>query len=211
MEDISQDNLINYLRGKGVLSSERIESAIRKIRREDFVNANSRTEAYIDHPLSIGFGQTISQPSTVVFMLEHLEIQTGDNILDVGCGSGWQLALLAEIVGDSGRVTGIEIINDLAIKARNNIAKYNFNNIQIVTGDGNNGFSINAPFDKIVCACATKGDVPKALLEQLRLGGMLMIPVGDGVQDLLLIKKIGQDRFEKKRYPGFMFVPFVKK
>ena len=86
-----------------------------------------------------------------------------------------------------------------------------FNNIQIVHGDGNKGFSLNAPYDKIVCACATKGEVPKDLLEQLRLGGKLMIPVGEGVQELLVIKKIGQDRFEKKRFPGFMFVPFVKK
>ncbi|MBL7021761.1 protein-L-isoaspartate O-methyltransferase [Patescibacteria group bacterium] len=211
MENISQESLIQYLKGKGVLKSQKIEEALHKIKRQDFVNTNSRTEAYIDYPLGIGFGQTISQPSTVVFMLEQLNIDTGDNILDIGCGSGWQLALLAEITGPSGKVTGIEIIKDLTIKARNNISKYSFNNIQIVHGDGNKGFSLNAPYDKIVCACATKGEVPKDLLEQLRLGGKLMIPVGEGVQELLVIKKIGQDRFEKKRFPGFMFVPFVKK
>jgi len=208
---VDQVNLIKYLRGKGVLHMPRIEEALHKIRREDFVSTNNQAEAYIDHPLGIGFGQTISQPSTVVFMLEKLSINIGDNVLDVGSGSGWQLALAAELVGQSGRVTGIEIIQDLVMKARRNIAKYNFNNLQIIHGNGNEGFSLAAPYDKIVVACAAKGDVPEALLKQLRLGGKLIIPVGDGVQDLLLIKKLGEGQYETKRYPGFMFVPFVKK
>ena len=211
MENISQQNLIKYLRGKGALHSSRLEQALYKVRRQDFVSTISQTEAYIDHPLGIGYGQTISQPSTVVFMLEKLGIKDGDNVLDVGAGSGWQLGLLAEMVGPNGKVTGIEIIKELVLKARRNIARYNFDNVQVIHGDGNDGFSLAAPYDKVVVACATKGNVPEALLKQLRLGGKLIIPVGEGVQDLLLIKKIGEDQYDAERFPGFMFVPFVKR
>lgn len=206
-----QYNLIQYLKGRDVLKSSRIEQSLFKIRRQDFVNANNQKEAYIDHPLSIGFGQTISQPSTVVFMLEQLNIERGDNILDIGSGSGWQLALLADLTGPSGRVTGIEIIKDLVLKARHNLSRYGFENVQIIHGDGNNGFSLGAPYDKIVVACATKYEIPQALLSQLRLGGKLIIPVGEGVQDLLLFKKIGENQFEKNKFHGFMFVPFIRK
>jgi len=205
-----QYNLIQYLKGRDVLKSARIEQSLVKVRRQDFVNANNKTEAYIDNPLSIGFGQTISQPSTVVFMLEQLNIERGDNILDIGSGSGWQLALLADLVGPGGRVTGIEIIKDLVLKARQHLSGYGFENVQIIHGDGNNGFSLGAPYDKIVVACATKNEIPQALLSQLRLGGKLIIPVGDGIQDLLLIKKVGENKFEKNQFHGFMFVPFIK-
>jgi protein-L-isoaspartate(D-aspartate) O-methyltransferase len=212
MDNLSQQNsLIQYLRGKGVLKSARIETALEYIERKDFVSTNTRDEAYVDHPLGIGFGQTISQPSTVVFMLEKIGINIGDNVLDVGSGSGWQLALLAQLVGKEGHVTGIEIIQKLVIRARHNLVKYHFPNVQIIHSDGNNGFSLAAPYDKIIVACAVKEEIPKALLQQLRLGGKLIIPVGEGVQDLLLIKKIGNEQFETTRYKGFMFVPFVKK
>ncbi len=211
MNNTPHQNLIQYLRGKGALHSSRLEQALYKIRRQDFVSSYNQTEAYVDHPLGIGFGQTISQPSTVVFMLEELGVEIGDNVLDIGSGSGWQLGLLAEMVGPSGRVTGVEIIQELVLKARHNIAKYNFANVQIIHGDGNDGFSLAAPYDKIIVACATSHDVPSALLSQLRLGGKLIIPVGEGIQDLFLIKRTGEDQYKTKRFPGFMFVPFVKK
>lgn len=209
MNNLTHEQLIEYLKGKGVLKSRRLAQALLRFRREDFVGLAYQDEANNDYPLSIGYGQTISQPTTVVFMLEQLRVNPGDKVLDVGAGSGWQSALLSYLVGDDGKVIGLEIIGDLVSKARENIKKYHLQNVEIIHADGNEGFSLEAPYDKIIIAAAA-GDVPKKLLDQLRLGGRMILPVGYGVQDVVLIEKVGKDRFNKKKFPGFVFVPFVK-
>jgi protein-L-isoaspartate(D-aspartate) O-methyltransferase len=210
MTNSSPKQLIEYLRGRGVLSSEAIAEALWRVRREHFINPIYLPEAYNDYPLDIGWGQTISQPSTVVFMLEKLQVKPGDQVLDVGAGSGWQSALLSVLVGPTGRVTGLEIIADLATRARENIKRYQFDNVQIIQGDGREGFLPAALYDKIIVSAASSS-LPEKLLNQLRLGGRLIMPLGQGVQDLVLIKKIAHDRFAEERFPGFVFVPFVKK
>jgi len=210
MTNLSQEQLIKYLKGRGVLHSARLERALWQIKREHFVSPAYQAEAYNDYPLGIGWAQTISQPTTVVFMLEKLQVELGDKVLDVGAGSGWQTALLSYLVGQTGRVIGLEIIGDLVSKARENINRYQLDNVQIVHADGHDGFSLSAPYDKIIVSAAAS-QVPENLLSQLRLGGSLIVPVGQGVQDVVLIKKIAQDRFDKQKFPGFIFVPFVKK
>lgn len=208
-------NLIDELIKEGVLKTPEIISAFKKIKREDFVLPKDRAEAEINAPLPIGHGQTISQPFTVAFMLELLQPEAGDKILDVGSGSGWTTALLAEIAGETGRVCGVEIIEELKKIGDENIKKYNFferGMVKTFLADGNKGLPELSSFDKIlVSAAAEKISVP--LRAQLKIGGRLVIPVGEryATQDIVAIDKIGENEFKEKRYPGFVFVPLVKK
>lgn len=202
--------LVKNLVESGYLKTPRIIDAFNKIDRADFVLHEHRDEAYIDAPLSIGYGQTISQPLTVAFMLELLEPEPGNKILDIGAGSGWQTALLCSIVGEKGKVFAVEIISELEVFGRKNVSKYNF----IKSGTASfhsfnaiNGMPGEAPFDRIISAASSK-EVPLAWKEQLKEGGRIIAPVGDSL--VLLIKKPGGG-FNKQVYPGFVFVPFVDK
>lgn len=201
-------DLINNFIKKRILKTAEIIKAFYKIKREDFVPENFKKEAYINAPLSIGFGQTISQPETVAFMLELLQPQKGDKILEIGFGSGWQTALLCEIIGKKGKVFGIERIPELKEFGEKNISKYNFiksKRAVVMIGDGAKGFKKEAPFDKIIVA-ASADSVPPALKEQLKINGRLVIPIKNSIW--LLIKKT-DNQFEEIEYPGFVFVPLI--
>ncbi len=204
LEDLIQ-NLIN----SGELKNPLLIKALEQIDRRNFVQKKLQTEAYGNHPLPIGEGQTISQPSTVVLMMEWLKVEPGQNILEVGSGCGWVSALLAFVVGDKGRVTAIEIIAELVELAKNNIKGFNFNNLEFIAGDGSKGFVKNAPYDRIIVSAGAK-EIPQALLDQLKDGGRMVIPVGDDLQDMLVIERIG-DKFKQTKYPGFVFVPLVSR
>jgi len=167
----------------------------------------------LNEPLSIGYGQTISQPQTVAFMLEMLNPRQGDKILDVGSGSGWTVAILSYIVGSEGKVFGIERIKELADFARNNINKHNFidkNIAEIYHGNGYEGLPSKAPFDKIIVAAAAK-EIPKELIKQLKVGGRMVIPLGEVYesQDILILTKDAGGKIAKHNYPGFIFVPLI--
>lgn len=206
----SSTQLIDDLIGEGYLRTPRIVDAFRKIDRADFVPEKSKSEAYVNAPLPIGYGQTISQPLTVAFMLELLKPEKGDKILDIGSGSGWQTALLAEIVGESGKVFGLEIVRELKEFGEKNVAKYGFIEkgiAKIFLVNGSVGLKEEAPFDKII-AGAMASIAPKIFLEQLKVGGRLVIPYAGSVW--LLVKKSEKD-FEEYEYPGFAFVPLVSK
>ena len=201
-------NLINELISEGYLKTNRIINAFRKIHRKDFLPNSIKEDYHLNIPLAIGYGQTISQPLTVAFMLELLQPKTGEKILDVGSGSGWQTAMLAEIVGDNGKIYAIERVPDLKEFGEKNVKKYNFKNIEFVCADGTKGYKKKAPFDKIIVAAAAL-DVPEDLKEQLKIGGRIVIPVGQYEQEMVVLDKISKDDFEKKRYPGFQFVPLI--
>ncbi len=207
-------NFVDKLIRNRYLKSPEIIQAFRKISRSDFLPDKIRDQAEIDAPLSIGYGQTISQPSTVAFMLELLQPQKGDKILEVGTGSGWQTALLAEIVGGNGKVISIERIRELKKFAQDNCKRYNFIKsgiIKIFYGDGSIGMKDQAPFDKIIVAAAYP-DIPQELMEQLRVNGSLVMPVGKyGFQEIVLLKKKNNLKFEEEKYPGFIFVPLIRK
>ncbi len=191
-----------------VLKSPEIIQAFENIDRADFVPQARRSEAYINEPLPIGWGQTISQPYTVAFMLELLQPQKGQKILDIGSGSGWQTALLAQIVGENGRVAGLEVIPELHKQSIKNISKYNFLKKGIVEMHCLNaagGFPKYAPYDRIIAAAAA-AEIPQAWKDQLKIGGRLVAPVGSDV--VLLIKK-SITEFGVVHHPGFAFVPFV--
>lgn len=203
------EKLIQSLIDEGYLKTERIINAFKKINREDFLPEHIKDQASLNIPLPISHGQTISQPLTVAFMLELLQPRRGEKILDVGSGSGWQTALLAEIVGDEGFVYALERIPALKEFGENRVAKYNFKNVQFICADGTKGYKKKAPFDRIIVAAASKDDVPKPLLEQLKVGGIIVIPVGEYEQDMVVMKKVGEDDFDVRRYPGFQFVPLI--
>jgi len=201
------DNLIEG----GYLKTPKIISAFKKIDRADFVPEDLKHEAYVNAPLPIGFGQTISQPLTVAFMLELLESEEGNKILDIGFGSGWQTAILAEIAGPAaagGKVYAVEILEKLSEFGKKNIEKYDFlkeGRIEFVHGDGREGLAKQAPFDRIIAA-ATAEAIPDAWKVQLKIGGRLVAPVGSDI--ILLIKK-SETEFEEKKFPGFAFVPLI--
>ena len=200
--------LVEKLIKQKYLKTPEIISAFRKIKRIDFLPEELKQFAELNGPLPIGYEQTISQPLTVAIMLELLQPKKGDNILDIGAGSGWTTALLSEIVGKSGKVYGIELIRELKEFGEKNTENYNFVKkgiVKFIYGDGSKGLPEKAPFDKILVS-ASADKISSELKEQLKINGRLVIPVKNSV--FLIIKK--SDRFEEEEFPGFSFVPLIK-
>jgi len=202
--DTNQE-LVQYLKKIEVLRTSRIIEAFEKIDRVDFVLPQDKKHAYANIPFSIGYGQTISQPLTVAFMLERLWPRDGDKILDIGSGSGWTTALLAQIVGNAGEVIGLEIIPELVKFGSENLGKYNFGNAEIRSVKKNILGSPDEKFDKILVSAAAK-EFPEELLDRLKDGGSMIIPVRNSIIE---IHKDKEGNVEKKEIPGFVFVPLV--
>jgi protein-L-isoaspartate(D-aspartate) O-methyltransferase len=210
--DFNKENekLIEHIKSYGYLKSKELEKALREIPRHLFVPENIRKLSYRDTPLSIGFGQTISQPSTVVIMTEALEVKEGNKILEVGTGSGWQAAILGKLVGEKGSVYTVEVNPQLVEFARENLKKVGMKNVKVFEGDGSTGLKKHAPFDRIIVTAAAP-DFPKPLIEQLKIGGIMVIPVGNiYLQEMYVVKKF-KDKIEKKSIGPFMFVPLIGK
>lgn len=188
-----------------------IIEAFEKVDRKDFVPEELKDKAYLNTPLPIGYGQTISQPLTVAFMLELLQPQAGDKILEIGSGSGWQTALLANIVSGGngrGKIIAVELIPELMAFGRKNAAKYGFIKRGIVefhSFNATRGMPEQAPFDKIISA-ASGGEIPPAWKEQLAIGGRLVAPVKGSI---ILLTKKSETEFKAEEYPGFAFVPLI--
>ena len=202
--------LIDSLIKEGWLKTERIIEAFGKIKRADFLPEDMRNLAELNEALSIGYGQTISQPLVVAFMVEKLGPQPGDKILDIGSGSGWTSALLGEIVGEKGKVFALEVIPELKKFGEKNVAKYNFIKkgiVQFILADGSKGYLEEAPFDKILASATVQKEIPQAWREQLKIGGTIVSPWGSSIW---LLKKKGETEFEETEYPGFTFVPLVE-
>lgn len=207
---LSKEYLIQEIIDSGYLNSPHIIEAFLAIDRKDFVVSENQDEIYLNTPLPIGFGQTISQPLTVAFILELLQPQAGEKILDIGAGSGWTTALLAYIVGqkEKGKVIAIERIPELKEFGERNVAKYNFIKrgvVEFICADGSKGHEKEALYDKILCS-ATVSEVPKDWLKQLKTGGRIVTPFNGEVQ--LWIKK-AENEFDIKRFQGFTFVPLI--
>jgi len=213
--------LIDYLIKAGWLKTPRIIKAFLEIKRADFLPEALKNLAELNEALPIGYGQTISQPLVVAFMLEQLQPEEGDKILDVGAGSGWTSALLGEIVGDKGKVIAIEFIPELKTFGENNAAKYSFikkGQIQFFLADGSKGCEKEDPFDKILCSAAVppprnkisngaQKAIPPSWKKQLKVGGRIVAPIGSSIW--LFIKR-NETEFEEVEYPGFTFVPLVE-
>lgn len=200
--------LLAKLKKAGVLKSKKIIEAFEKVPREKFIPEKYKGLAYEDIPLPIGYGQTISQPTTIAIMLEALKVRKKDKVLEVGSGLGYLAALLAEIAKE-GKVVSIEIIPELWKRAKENLR--NYKNVVCVLGDGSNGFEKEAPYDRIVVSAAAKR-IPKALIEQLKVKGRMVIPVGDlECQKMYLIERLGKDEIKKSSLGYFVFVPLIEK
>jgi protein-L-isoaspartate(D-aspartate) O-methyltransferase len=182
-----------------------LDKAFSKIKRSDFLPEAQKDKAYVDAPLSIGFGQTNSQPTTVKMMLEWLEPQPGDKILDVGSGSGWTAALLAYLVGPDGKVYAVEKIPELVEFGRDNVNRQGIKNVKFYEAGKKFGLLKFAPYDRILVS-ASADNMPQELLSQLKIGGRLVVPVLDSI---FIVNKIGDNDFEAQEKPGFAFVPLV--
>jgi protein-L-isoaspartate(D-aspartate) O-methyltransferase len=173
------------LRGRDIRSA-RVLDAMRKVPRHLFVPEAQRGDAYLDHPLPIGHGQTISQPYIVAFMTQALDLRPTDRVLEIGTGSGYQAAVLGELVKD---VYTIEIVEPLAERARTTLSSLGYRNVHVRAGNGYLGWPDQAPFDRVMVTAAPD-EVPPALVEQLRVGGLMAIPVGGaGFQELRILRK----------------------
>lgn len=208
-------DLVDLLILEGWLKSPSIIKAFRKIKRVDFLPEKIKDLADLNEALPIGYGQTISQPLVVAFMLEKLNPQPGEKILDVGSGSGWTSALLAEIVSEGGKnkkgkVIALEIVPELVEFGKENVKKYNFVEkkiVEFICADGSKGYEKEAPFDKILVSAAAQ-KCYSAWKEQLKIGGKIVTPIGNSIW--LFIKK-SEKEFEEFEYPGFVFVPLIEK
>lgn len=203
-------SLIDILIKENWLKTPAIKNAFLKIKREDFLPENVKNLAEVNEALPIGFGQTISQPAVVAFMLEQLHPLKGDKILDIGSGSGWTSGLLAEIVGKTGKIFSLEIVPELKELGEQNLSKYGFIEKEVVKTlliDGSKGFLGEAPYDKIL-ASATSTQIPVEWKEQLKVGGRIVAPIGNSIKTIL--KKSDTD-FEEIDHPGFVFVPLISK
>ncbi len=197
-------DLIKSMIKRGYLKTPSIIEAFKSVDRHDFILPEYEDESYGDYPLPIGDGQTISQPSTVAFMLELLQPQEGDIVLDVGSGSGWTSALLSEIVGERGFVYGVELVPELVNFSRDNLLTYGFDNVEIFQASvGVLGLPEHGPYDKILVSAAGY-DLPEELVEQLKIRGRMVIPINDSI---FKIDKVGEDDIREERYQGFVFVP----
>lgn len=199
-------NMVEYqIKARGI-KDKRVIAAMLKVPRHLFVPEEMRDMAYRDEPLPIGYGQTISQPYIVAYMTEALKLRPEDKVLEIGTGSGYQTAILAELVRD---VYTIEIIPELSERAQVTLKNLGYTNIEFLIGDGSKGWPEKAPFDAILVSAAP-AEVPPALVEQLQINGRLVIPVGTDSQELVLIKKTKKG-LEKTRLLGVRFVPLIIK
>jgi protein-L-isoaspartate(D-aspartate) O-methyltransferase len=203
---MNRDQLHEHLEeNTRVLSSDSLKKAFSEVDRADFMHDDYKIEAYEDYAVPIGHGQTISQPSTVAFMLELLNAQEGESILDIGSGSGYTTALLSNIVGNDGNVLGLEVVPELADMGRKNMQKYDLENAQIELSDARWSATENQMYDRILVN-ATADEIPKELLAKLNIGGTLVLPVGE---TLVKVTKVSENEVEEEEYPGFVFVPLV--
>jgi len=201
-------NLIEQFISERKLKTPAIIKAFKNVNRAQFMLPEDRQNAGVDVPFPIGEGQTISQPTTVAFMIEELKPQKDDKILDIGAGSGWTTALLAEIVGEKGEVIGVEIIGKVFEFGKNNLKNFKkYQNIKFLNCDASGGLEKYAPFDRIL-ASATFSTIPDDLKNQLKIGGKMVAPVENS---LVMIERKTKKKFLKKEFPYFTFVPITGK
>lgn len=207
--DREREMLIKSLVRRGYISKIEVIRAMEEVPRHLFVPSHLINRAYDDTPLEIGEGQTISAPHMVGIMVENLDLEVGNKVLEIGTGSGYHSAIVAKIVGEEGHVYTIERFESLASKAKIALKDAGItSNVTVVVGDGSKGLAEHAPYDRIYVTCASPG-IPKPLIEQLKDGGKLLIPVGSMyAQELVSCIKKG-DKVSKKNLGGCVFVPLT--
>jgi protein-L-isoaspartate(D-aspartate) O-methyltransferase len=193
----------NQIEARGI-KDPRVIAAMRRVPRHELVPLELRDSAYQDSPLPIGYGQTISQPYIVAFMSEQLKLTGDETVLEVGTGSGYQAAVLAELAA---HVFSIEIVEPLAERSRRDLARLGFDNVTVRSGDGYKGWPEEAPFDAIIVTAAPPS-IPSPLVDQLAVGGRMVLPVGKYSQELVLITRDAEG-VKTESLIGVRFVPMV--
>jgi len=208
MDNFKKENkaLVESLIALGILKTPKIIDAFLKIPRHLFVPEKYLANSYLDIALPTLANQTISQPYTVATMLEALSPDDGDNVLDIGSGSGWTACLLTKIIGKKGKVTGIDIDLDLVQFAKKNISKTRLEDIEIILGDGKKGYPQNSPYDCILINAACNG-VPGDVRDQLKLFGRLVAPINtDDHQEMILFQKVDERELSRTSLGNYVFV-----
>lgn len=200
-----RDRMVKFQIEERGVRDQRVLRAMRRIERHRFVPLELQNLAYEDMPLPIGEGQTISQPYIVALMTELLELKGHEKVLEIGTGSGYQAAILAELAG---QVYSIEILASLAERAQELLSELGYKNIKIKRADGFLGWPKHAPFDAIIVTCATK-EIPQPLIEQLAEGARMVIPQGDAYQELKLLVKV-DGKIKEQRIIPVRFVPMLR-
>lgn len=203
----ARNAMVDHIRSQGVRDPATL-AAMRAIPRHEFVPRRYRDQAYGDHPLPIGHGQTISQPYIVAYMTDMLDVEPGAKVLEVGTGSGYQAAVLAEI---GCQVYTMEIFEALATSARERLERLGYGDVEVRHGDGHEGWPEAAPFRAVIVTAAA-GYIPPALVRQLADGGRMVIPVGSvyGVQNLILVQKDDEGEVTTRNLLPVRFVPMLK-
>ena len=197
--------LVDSIRRKGI-RDEQVLAALDAVPRHQFLDSSFLEFAYDDKPFPIGSGQTISQPYTVAFQSELLQIKQGQKVLEIGTGSGYQACVLAEM---GAKVYSVERQKKLYLKTKEFLKKLGYN-VKLFYGDGGKGVAAFAPYDKILITAAAP-EIPKTLLDQLKPGGLLVVPVGGGsVQTMIRMKKLENGEFETEEFGAFRFVPMLQ-
>ena len=209
MFNTSREQLVNRLVKDSYIKSDIVKKAFLTIPRENFVPEYLKLQAYVDRPLEIGKGQTISAPHMVAIMCEALDIQKGQKILEIGAGSGYHAAIVSQLLGEKGHIYTIERFEDLAKTAEQNLKNTDITNVTVVVGDGSEGLKKYEPYDRIYVTCAAPS-IPNPLVDQLKDHGKLLIPVGSMYCELQLIEKKGKE-IQSKDLGGCVFVPLVGK
>ncbi len=202
----TRENLIEYWKRSGTVKDAKVLGAFAAIDRRLFVPQHLRHEAYMDIPLPLVSGQTISQPTTVAIMTQALRLKLGMKVLEIGAGSGYQAAIIAHIVGKKGKVISIEFLPELVEMAKRNLKRAGIKNVEVIEGDGGLGYPKEAPYDRIIMTCAAQ-DFPPPLIEQLKDGGIILGPLGGSWhQELVRGTKRG-NKLARENLGGFVFVP----
>jgi protein-L-isoaspartate(D-aspartate) O-methyltransferase len=215
MVDMTPDRkrLVEHLLSYGYIQTEIVKNAMQVVPREEFLPDEQKPYAYLDRPLPIGEGQTISAPHMVTIICETLSLEQGMTVLEIGAGFGYNAAVVAEIVGDNGHVYSMERIESLVKIARDNLKRTGYDKrVKVIAGDGSLGLPEHAPFNRIYVTAAAP-QIPEPLKDQLVVGGILVVPVGerDSYQELILIEKIAEDEFKTTNLGGVAFVPLIGK
>lgn len=201
--------LVGRLVSSGYLRRSDVVEAMLRVPRHRFVPESKQGSAYVDTPLGIGHGQTISAPHMVAMMTEHLELEPQHKVLEIGAGSGYQAAVLAELLSE-GVLYTVERIPELAERAEKVLQELGYSNVHVIVGEGTQGYEVEAPYDRIIVTAAAP-HIPQPLLSQLKMGGKLLIPVGGRMlQELMLVVK-EEKEFKKKNLGGCVFVPLIGK
>jgi len=204
--ELQRRQMVEYQLRDRSIRDERVLAAMSKVPRHQFVDSSWRDLAYSDRPLPIGHSQTISQPYIVAYMTETAEIAPEDKVLEIGTGCGYQAAILGEIAKE---VYSIEIIPQLAEKARRTLSQLGYENIKVKTGDGYQGWAEHAPYDEIIVTAAPT-HIPQPLIDQLAINGKMVIPVGKWYQDIVVLTKT-EDRIVEEKTLPVRFVPMRRK